>query len=176
MKNGWSECVNHCWITLSHKIVKLMEENCTVAATNRSPRWWGRFLRLKPMCLLWDCQDKWTWWWAKSPAEDSNHRGTARKRSCMCGVTGSRVSRRWLTRCSSPYLLRGRQSARSGGRPGEPTRRCTWSRSVWPGWSGRSASPACSSRCTHLPAPPGSEVAGPRRRREGRRWLHAPSL
>ena len=41
---------------------------------------------------------------------------------------------------------------------------------MWRGWSGRSGSPACSSQCTRLPAPPGSEVTGPRRPQEGLPW------
>lgn len=47
---------------------------------------------------------------------------------------------------------------------------------MWQGWSGRSGSPACSSLCTHPPAPPGSEVTGPRRQQEVLPWQHARNL
>lgn len=68
------------------------------------------------------------------------------------------------------------QSAQSSGHPGEPTRHCTWSRSAWLAWSGRSASPACSSQCTRPPAPPGSEVTDPWRQREALLWRCAQNL
>lgn len=82
----------------------------------------------------------------------------------------------WLISLFFTYLWLGQQSSQSSGRPGAPTRHCIWNRSVWPGWSGRSVSPACSSQCTRPPAPPGNEVTGPRRPQGESQWPHAPSL
>lgn len=62
------------------------------------------------------------------------------------------------------YLSLDRRCVRSNGHPGAPTLHCTWSRSEWQAWSGRSTSPACSLRCRRHPAPPGSGAAGLRRR------------
>ena len=179
-KEEWVEWI--CQWQLYHTsttIVTLMEEDCSrVAATNKQTGLQGDGEDFSGwnQCAYYETAG------ISGPDDElrarRNHRPAARTHSNaprICGVTSvtALINTPLIT---TGYLLPGRQSARSGGRPGEPTRRCTWSRSVWLGWSGRSASPACSSQCTHLPAPPGSEVTGRRRRREGWRWLHAPSL
>lgn len=63
--NEWFEfcrsLLNHT-TSVSYMFMTLMVEagdcSTTERKTNRSPRWSRRFLRLKPMCLLWDWQAK----------------------------------------------------------------------------------------------------------------------